>query len=84
MSDNKISSVEFGIPGMTRASAKDFEDYSVKYLKCDLDDPGDVAMLSNLETRALREDGIVMLTKDKMGFMTQYFLIVSYLEKNNA
>jgi len=78
---------ELSMPGITDKlggnAQKYLQGYSVKYGKFDLDDLGDLTSLSDIETRAIRGDDIVLLTKDKMGFMTQYFVIISYLEKND-
>jgi hypothetical protein len=54
--------------------------YRVRYGKYDLDDMGAVAELELVETRGLAGKEIVVLNKDKMGFMDKYFLIVTYLE----
>ena len=81
-----IVTEELSLPGITSkmgSGAKAYMgNYSVKYGKFDLDNVPDVLTLSEIETRAVRGDEVVILTKDKMGFMTQYFIIISYLEKN--
>lgn len=56
-------------------------DYHVRYAKIDLDDPGSIAELEILETRALRNEGVFVLSKDKYLFMDKILILVSYLEK---
>lgn len=81
-----ITTEELSLPGITSqlgsGAQKLLNEYSVKYGKFDLDNLEDVLTLSEIETRSVRGDDVVILTKDKMGFMTQYFIIISYLEKN--
>jgi len=65
-----------------------YANYSVKYFKASMDEPGDMLELSQIETKAIRgshekpsEAEIVLLDKDKFTFMDKYFIIVKYLEK---
>lgn len=71
------------IPGFGPTADKEFEaeKYSVKYVKIDMDNPSAITLLEQLETDALRNNGIYILNKDKFTFMDRYFLIVSYLEE---
>ncbi len=77
---------ELSIPGITAkigtSAHKYMQDYSVKYFKGDLDDLGDLTFIQDIETRAIRGEDIVILTKDHYSFMAQYFIIISYMEKN--
>jgi hypothetical protein len=71
------------LPGFGPASKKgerNLEDYRVRYIKLDLDDPGSVAEAEIIETRGLKGEDIVVLYKDKFTFMDKYFLIIQYLE----
>ncbi|MNK09974.1 hypothetical protein D3C87_279840 [compost metagenome] len=68
--------------GRKKIDTKDFNNYSVRYAKIDMDDPASRLELESLETRAIQDRGIVVLTKDKFTFMDKYFMIVSYLELN--
>lgn len=73
------------IPGFgpkLQDSGLDFNKYSVKYSKIDFDDPSSIACLEILETRAMRNDGVFILTKEKFNFMDKCFLIVGYLERD--
>lgn len=76
---------ELPIPGMTPksgAASVDLKDYSVKYYKANLDEPSDTTHLQDIETRGIRGDGIVVLTREKFTFMDKFFLVIQYMEKN--
>lgn len=60
------------------------DDYRVRYIKLDMDDPGSVAEAEIIETRGLAGIDIVVLNKDKFTFMDKYFLIIQYLEKKET
>lgn len=66
--------------GPKKAESVDLNDYGVRYAKIDMDDAGSRTELELLETKAIQNRGIVILTKDKYTFMDKYFVIVSYLE----
>jgi hypothetical protein len=73
------------LPGFGPTSPPDAFDpqkYKVRYMKCDMDDIGSISELEILETRAIRNDGVYILTKDRMPFMDRMFIVVSYLEKD--
>lgn len=59
-------------------------DYNIKYLKVDLDDASGIVDLQDIETRALRDAGVQIMTRDKFTFMDRYFMIISYMERNAA
>lgn len=64
-----------------KASEGQFADYTVNYLKVDFDEPVSVAELSAIETRALQEDGkVIVLSYEKFSFQTSFFTIVKYLK----
>jgi hypothetical protein len=82
-----IPVTEFSMPGMFGASSdpsKIYDKYSVKYKKVDLDDPADLLELQQIETRGLRGQDIVILKKDNFVFMSQFFIVIQYLELNEA
>lgn len=72
------------MPGLGKSS-KEFstDNFKVRYTKIDMDDLGSIAELEILKTRALRNDGIYIMSEDKFTFMDKYFIIVSYLEKDD-
>jgi hypothetical protein len=63
------------------ASAFNPVDFRVRYGKYDLDDMGALAELEIVETKGLKGEEIVVLTKDKFTFMDKYIMVVTYLEK---
>lgn len=72
------------IPGFgpsTPADAFDPMNYKFRYAKIDFDDLGSLAELEILETRAIRNQGVYILSKDRYPFMDKVFMIVGYLEK---
>lgn len=78
---------EFNVPsmvGQTLDPSKIYEKYSVKYKKFNLDEPADVIELQNIETTGLRGEDIVVLKKDTFPFMDKFFVVIQYLEKNEA
>lgn len=71
------------LPGFGASSPQDNFDpkkFQVRYYKVDFDDQMSISVLEELETRAIRNDGIYILSKDRMSFMDKCFLIVGYLE----
>jgi D-hexose-6-phosphate mutarotase len=77
---SKIDPVSIPGFGPTEQSEFDPQQYCVRYAKIDLDDVTSRADLEILETRALRNEGIYILTKDKFTFADKYYMIVSYME----
>jgi hypothetical protein len=70
------------LPGILPSIPKDALDmdkYRVKYLKLDMNDPGDIIELEMVETRAIRNQGIFLLSKEKFIFMDKMFILISYL-----
>lgn len=59
----------------------DVNKYVVRYFKANLNDDIDRSTLSEIETRGIRNDGIVLLSTNTMTFMDQFFVIVKYMEK---
>lgn len=60
-------------------------DYSVKYLQACISDLEQVTMLQDIETRGIRPgSGIVILGRDKFMFNNDYFIVLTYLQKNGS
>lgn len=66
--------------GPKKIDPSDYHNYRVKYAHIDLMDPGSRAELEIIETRAVKDQGVVVLTKDKYTFMDKFFIVISYLE----
>lgn len=73
------------LPGFVPDSNKTFEaeKHRVRYSKIDMDDLGSIAELEILETRALRNQGVYILSKEKFTFMDKIFLLVQYIERDS-
>ena len=82
--NDKSTLQEFPIPGFAPSinSAKQLDKYSIKYIRADLGEPADVFELCEIETKGLKGDEIVLLSKDKYVFMDKYFIVLQYVEKN--
>ena len=73
------------LPGFGPSNAADAFDptkYKVRYTKVDFDDLGSIAELEILETRAIRNEGVFILSKEKFNFMDKVFMLVGYLERD--
>ena len=81
-----IPSTEFSLPGMFGGQSdpsKIYESYSIKYKKFNLDEPGDVMELQNIETKGLRGQDIVILKKEHFVFMDKIYFVLQYMEQND-
>lgn len=66
--------------GPKKIDESDFKNYRVRYALIDVMDPGSRAELEIVETRAVKGQGVVVLTKDTYTFMDKFFIVISYLE----
>lgn len=57
--------------------------YKVRYSKIDFDDLGSISELEVLETRAIRNEGVFILSKERFNFMDKVFMLVGYLERDD-
>lgn len=79
-----INVQEFSLPPMADKlkNKNEYSNYSVKYIKANMDEMGDMGALQEILTRSINGSGdIVVLSRDKFAFMDKMFLIVEYLEK---
>lgn len=53
----------------------------VRYLKLDMDQLGDITELEKLETKAIRDQGIYILSKERFVFMDRILMLVQFLER---
>lgn len=75
---NPASMPDF-IPGAKKDNP-DLSKYSVRYLKIDMDDLGGRTDLEVLETKAVRNEGVYILNREKFTFMDKFFMVIQYLE----
>lgn len=81
----KIVTEELPVPNFGPNMQADMTEYNVRYLKANLEDPGERTELEIIETRSLDpKSGIVLLTADKFTFMDKYIVIIKFLEKKTA
>jgi len=71
------------IPGFIPSTSADARGYTVHYKKVDVDDPVSLSELENLETLAIRDEGVYILSSERFFFMDKIFLLVKYLKKNS-
>jgi hypothetical protein len=71
------------IPGFlpTSKALSNLEKYRVRYQKLDMDDLGDISELEKIETRAIHNAGVYILSKKDFTFMDKMFVLISYLEE---
>ena len=66
--------------GSKKIDEGDFKNYKVRYALIDVMDPGSRAELEIVETKAVKGQGVIVLTKDTYTFMDKFFIVISYLE----
>lgn len=74
---------EMALPGMLvgKNATNNMDNYAVRYLKVDVDDGAARIELEKIETRAYRNQGVFVLSKEKFTFMDKFYFVVSYLEE---
>ena len=76
---------ELAAPSFGPSANIDASKYAIKYIKVNLDDPGERTELELLETHGVRDnEEIVILSIDKFTFMDKYIVVMKYLEKINT
>jgi hypothetical protein len=72
------------MPGLTGATSGvsdvKWEKHRVRYQKLNLDEPGDVAELERIETKALHGRGVYVTSKERFPFMDKIYILVNYIE----
>lgn len=58
-----------------------FRNYTVKYFKANIDEPGDVNELQRLETLGLQGDEIVLCDRQTYSFEGNFFVVLRYYQK---
>lgn len=75
----------FGIPEIL-SSSREMRDevlsnYTVRYLKCSVDEPSEVAMLQSIETKGLAGEEIILMDRQTYSFEGSFFVVLRYLER---
>lgn len=82
MAASPLKNEDITIPNFGTVPKKlTLEQYTVRYIKCSLDDAEDILLLENIETKGLAGEEIVILVKDKFTWNEKYFVVITYLEK---
>jgi len=71
------------LPGLGRGSKQmvmDPKKQRIRYQSFDLRDPGDIAELERIETKAWRDEGVYIIDKKNYVFMDKMFFLVQYVE----
>lgn len=58
--------------------------YRVRWIKLNLDDLADISELERIETKALRDEGVYVVSKKDFFFMDKIFMLVSYWEVDDS
>jgi hypothetical protein len=57
------------------------DNYTVKYFRGDLDEPGEILELQRIETTGLRGDDIVLCDRQTYSFEGRFFVVLRYYQK---
>lgn len=69
------------MPGMMPSrTTPDLSKFTVRYQKLCLSEVGDLAELARIETKAIRNQGIYVMSKVTYTFLENMFMIISYME----
>lgn len=84
--DNKptvspLKTEEIGLPGYASIKKKELENYVVRYLKANIDEPEQRAALESIETRGIRGEEVVIIQRQTFTFTSSMFVVLTYLEK---
>jgi hypothetical protein len=71
-----------GILPLLPKGAWDPDKFKIRYQKLDLDQPGDVTELESIETRAIRNRGVYVISKKDFVFMDRIFMLICYMEED--
>lgn len=85
--DNKKSQPDAsGLPGLVPRPKpqNSWEGYTLRMLKVSLDDPDQKAELESIMNRAVTSSSpeVLIPSIDKFTFNSEYFVVITYLEKN--
>lgn len=73
------------MPSILPAAADDnnfiADNYTVKYFRGDLDEPGDLLELQRIETVGLKGDEIVLCDRQTYSFEGRFFVVLRYFNK---
>ena len=80
----ELKTEELPLPNFGPKPDTDLNKYKVRYLKANLDDPGDRTELEIIETKGIKGDNeVVLLSVDKFACMDRYYIVLKYMEKTD-
>lgn len=70
------------MPGVIpkKVAGMDPEKMNVRYQRLNLTNPGDLTELERIETRAIRNKGIYVMSRNTYTFTDQMFMVIGYIE----
>lgn len=71
------------LPGFIPGSKTgvDLNKFRVRYLKLSMEELADISELERIETRAIHNNGIYVMSRKEFTFMDKIFILIQYLEK---
>lgn len=81
-----VPATDRGVPSLTgsASAANPMEGMRVRIVKFNLNDQTEIAELEKLETRAIRGEGVYILSQKDFVFMDNMFIMVKYLEDDDV
>lgn len=81
----KVSKIDPAtIPGFVPASKpSDLKKMRVRYRRINVQDPLDIGDLEQIKTKALRGEGVYVLSEEKVVFMDQILILIQYIEESD-
>lgn len=68
------------VPGPTANG--DYSKFRMRYKRFDMQEPGDIIELETIETKAIRNRGVYILSRERFVFMDRILMLVNYLEES--
>ena len=80
--NKKVEKIDpMSIPGFIPAKDPKVGRYSIRYVKIDVDDPLSLSEPERIETRAIRDEGVYIISNERFLFMDKILLLVKYMEE---
>lgn len=70
-----------GFAGIPKSAVWDPSKYRVRYLRVNLSDADSLSQAEDVETRAIRDEGVYILNRERFVFMDQILLLLNYIER---
>jgi hypothetical protein len=73
-----------GILAEKSTTSSAYDNMRVRYQKLDLNEMVDISELEKIETRALRGQGVYILSRKDFVFMDKMFMLIGYIEEDQS